>query len=162
MGQSVAEVGHQRVGYRTVSFDSRMRIDGEERRTAASFDKPTERVGEIEENIDELAKRFEEVFVPERSEPVRIPRGSEALYMLQVVRDEAHRFANSFHRERRSMRMRASELDGIRGLGPKRRESLLAVLGGIAGVRAASAEQLAELLPTDVANAVHERLHPPQ
>ena len=117
---------------------------------------------EDEINAASLAKRFEEVFVPERSEPVRIPRGSEALYMLQVVRDEAHRFANTFHRERRSKRMKASELDGIRGLGPKRRESLLAVLGGIAGVRAASAEQLAELLPTDVANAVHERLHPPQ
>ena len=117
---------------------------------------------EDEINAASLAKRFEEVFVPDRAEPVRIPRGSEALYMLQVVRDEAHRFANTFHRERRSKRMKASELDGIRGLGPKRRESLLAVLGGIAGVRAASAEQLAELLPTDVANAVHERLHPPQ
>ena len=117
---------------------------------------------EDEINAASLAKRFEEVFVPERSEPVRIPRGSEALYMLQVVRDEAHRFANTFHRERRSKRMMASELDGIRGLGPKRREALLAALGGIAGVRAASAERLGELLPTDVANAVHERLHPPQ
>jgi len=117
---------------------------------------------EDEINAASLAKRFEEVFVPDRAEPVRIPRGSEALYMLQVVRDEAHRFANTFHRERRSKRMKASELDGIRGLGPKRRESLLAALGGIGAVREASVEQLAVHLPADVAQAVHDRLHPPQ
>ena len=117
---------------------------------------------EDEINAASLAKRFEEVFVPERSEPVRIPRGSEALYMLQVVRDEAHRFANTFHRERRSKRMKASELDGIRGLGPKRRESLLAALGGIGAIREASVEQLSVHLPADVARAVHDRLHPSQ
>ncbi|MFM2181221.1 MAG: UvrABC system protein, partial [Actinomycetota bacterium] len=100
---------------------------------------------------------FEEVFVPDRAEPVRIPRGSDALYMLQVVRDEAHRFANTFHRERRAKRMRSSELDGIKGLGPKRREALLTACGGIAGVRSASLERLTELLPDDVARAVHER-----
>jgi hypothetical protein len=62
-----------------------------------------------------LAKRFEEVYVPGRSEPVEIPRGSEALFMLQRIRDEAHRFANTFHRERRSKRMTSSALDGIPG-----------------------------------------------
>ena len=60
-----------------------------------------------------LAKRFEEVYVPGRSQPVEIPRGSEALFMLQRIRDEAHRFANTFHRERRSKRMTVSALDGI-------------------------------------------------
>ncbi|MFM8644875.1 MAG: excinuclease ABC subunit UvrC, partial [Actinomycetota bacterium] len=64
---------------------------------------------EDEINVAAIAKRFEEVFVPDRGEPIRIPRGSEALYMLQVVRDEAHRFANTFHRERRAKRMKASE-----------------------------------------------------
>jgi excinuclease ABC subunit C len=117
---------------------------------------------EDEINAASLAKRFEEVFVPDRAEPVHIPRGSEALFMLQVVRDEAHRFANTFHRERRSKRMRASELDGIRGLGPKRREALFAELGGIAGVRSATLERLSAVLPAEVARAVHERLHPPQ
>jgi excinuclease ABC subunit C len=117
---------------------------------------------EDEINAASLAKRFEEVFVPERPDPVHIPRGSEALFMLQVVRDEAHRFANTFHRERRSKRMRASELDGIRGLGPKRREALLDELGGLAGVRSATLERLSAVLPAEVARAVHERLHPPQ
>ena len=116
---------------------------------------------EDEINVAAIAKRFEEVFVPESNEPVRIPRGSEALYMLQVVRDEAHRFANTFHRERRSKRMKSSELDGIKGLGPKRRERLLLTLGGIPGVRGASLERLTELLPSDVARAVHERFAPP-
>jgi len=58
--------------------------------------------------------------------------------------------------------MKASELDGIRGLGPKRRESLLAALGGIGAIREASVEQLSVHLPADVARAVHDRLHPPQ
>ena len=117
---------------------------------------------EDEINCAALAKRFEEVFVPERGEPVRIPRGSAALYMLQVVRDEAHRFANTFHRERRSKRMRASELDGIKGLGPKRREKLLTALGGVAGVREATLEQLSELLPLEVATAIHARFATPR
>jgi len=117
---------------------------------------------EDEINVAAIAKRFEEVFVPDQSGPVRIPRGSEALYMLQVVRDEAHRFANTFHRERRAKRMKASELDGIKGLGPKRRETLLKALGGIGGVRGASLERLSELLPLDVAREVHARFTPSQ
>ena len=69
-----------------------------------------------------LAKRFEEVYVPGRSDPVEVPRGSEALFMLQRIRDEAHRFANTFHGERRSKRMTASSLDGIPGLGEARKK----------------------------------------
>ena len=70
-----------------------------------------------------LAKRFEQVFVPGRSTPVDIPRGSEALFMLQRIRDEAHRFANTFHAERRSKRMTRSALDGIPGLGETRAQA---------------------------------------
>jgi len=104
------------------------------------------------------------VYVPDQSDPVRIPRGSEALYMLQVIRDEAHRFANTFHRERRGKRMRASELDGVPGLGSQRRERLLKELGGIAAIKHVSRERLGELswLPAKVADAVHQRFHPPQ
>jgi excinuclease ABC subunit C len=112
---------------------------------------------EEEINVAAIAKKFEEVYLPDKVAPVRIPRGSDALYMLQVVRDEAHRFANTFHRERRSKRMSTSELDGIKGLGPKRRQMLLDALGGIAGVRAAGLERLTEILPPEVARAVHER-----
>jgi excinuclease ABC subunit C len=109
-----------------------------------------------------LAKRFEEVYVPGRSEPVEIPRGSEALFMLQRVRDEAHRFANTFHGERRSKRMTTSALDGVPGLGEARRKKLVKALGGVTGVKQASLEELKALsfLPDAVAEAVHAKLHP--
>jgi excinuclease ABC subunit C len=108
-----------------------------------------------------LAKRFEHVFVPGRSAPVEIPRGSEALFMLQRVRDEAHRFANAFHAERRSKRMTRSALDGIPGLGETRRARLVKELGGVNAVKRASLEQLTALpwLPDAVATAVFERFH---
>ena len=109
-----------------------------------------------------LAKRFEEVYVPGRAEPVEIPRGSEALFMLQRIRDEAHRFANTFHRERRSKRMTASSLDGITGLGDVRKKRLVKELGGINAVKQASLEELEALawLPAPVAAAVHAKFHP--
>ena len=132
-------------------------VDGGKGQLAVAVDVLRELGLEDEISAASIAKRFEEVYVPDRAEPVRIPRGSDALYMLQVVRDEAHRFANTFHRDRRAKRMRSSELDGIKGLGPKRREALLTACGGIAGVRSASLERLTELLPDDVARAVHER-----
>ena len=135
-------------------------VDGGKGQLGVAVDVLRELGLEDEINAASLAKRFEEVYVPDRAESVRIPRGSEALYMLQVVRDEAHRFANTFHRERRSRRMKASELDGIKGLGPKRREKLLASLGDINAVKEASLERLNELLPPDVAQAVHDRFTP--
>ena len=109
-----------------------------------------------------LAKRFEEVYIPGRSEPVEIPRGSEALFMLQRVRDEAHRFANTFHGERRSKRMTTSALDGIPGLGEARKKKLLASMGGVKGVKAASLEELRanSFLPDAVAEAIHAKFQP--
>ena len=109
-----------------------------------------------------LAKRFEEVYLPGRSEPVGVPRGSDGLFMLQRIRDEAHRFANSFHRERRSKSMTRSSLDGIPGLGPARRERLVKSLGGVRAVKAADLDTLRELpfLPDAVAEAVHAHFHP--
>jgi excinuclease ABC subunit C len=104
-----------------------------------------------------LAKRFEEVFVPGRIEPVEIPRGSEALFMLQRIRDEAHRFANTFHRERRSKRMTVSALDGIPGLGEVRQKKLVKALGGVNAVKRAELDDLKALsfLPDAVAEAVY-------
>ncbi|MDQ6928393.1 MAG: excinuclease ABC subunit UvrC, partial [Actinomycetota bacterium] len=72
-----------------------------------------------------LAKRFEEVFVPGQADPIRIPRNSEALYLLQRIRDEAHRFAITYHRQLRNKRMTASALDDIAGLGPTRKRRLV-------------------------------------
>lgn len=110
--------------------------------------------------VASLAKQFEEVFLPGNSQPVSIPRGSEALFMLQRIRDESHRFAISFHRERRDKRMTASVLDGIAGLGPKRKERLIKELGGIRAVKTAKLEEFTALswLPHDVADAVYKKL----
>jgi excinuclease ABC subunit C len=112
--------------------------------------------------VASLAKRFEEVFVPGRTEPVDVPRGSEALFMLQRIRDEAHRFANSFHRELRGKRMVAGALDGIEGLGEARKKRLVKALGGVSSVKRASLEDLLALswLPESVARAVHAKFHP--
>jgi excinuclease ABC subunit C len=110
-----------------------------------------------------LAKRFEEVYLPGRAEPVRIPRQSEALYLLQRVRDEAHRFAVSYHRQLRGKRMTTSVLDGIPGLGETRRKRLTKELGGVGAVKKASLEELRALtwLPDAVADAVHTKIHGP-
>ena len=111
--------------------------------------------------IASLAKRFEEVYVPGRAEPVEVPRGSEALFMLQRIRDEAHRFANTFHGERRSKRMVASSLDGIAGLGSARKEKLVKSMGGVNAVKKASLDDLKALsfLPDAVAEAVYDKFH---
>jgi excinuclease ABC subunit C len=108
-----------------------------------------------------LAKRFEEIYVPGRSEPVEIPRGSEALFMLQRIRDEAHRFANSFHGERRSKRMTVSALDGIPGLGESRKKKLVTAMGGVNAVKRASLDELKvhSFLPDAVAEAIHAKFH---
>jgi excinuclease ABC subunit C len=107
-----------------------------------------------------LAKQFEEVFVPWQDAPIRIPRQSEALYLLQRVRDEAHRFAITFHRELRGKRMTASVLEGIPGLGEARRKRLLDELGGLPGVKAATTDELKALswLPENIGEAVFLRL----
>lgn len=110
-----------------------------------------------------LAKRFEEVYVPGRPEPIRIPRQSEALYLLQRLRDEAHRFAISYHRQLRDRRMTTSVLDGIPGLGPVRQKRLRTELGGVTAVKRASLDQLQALawLPDAVAKAVWDKVHSP-
>jgi len=89
-----------------------------------------------------LAKRLEEVWVPGRDFPVILPRTSEGLYLLQRVRDEAHRFAITFHRQRRSKAMTSSALDGIPGLGEAKRKALLRHFGSVKKVRAASVDEL--------------------
>ncbi|MUH52263.1 MAG: excinuclease ABC subunit UvrC [Actinobacteria bacterium] len=113
--------------------------------------------------IASLAKRFEEVFVPGSSLPINVPRGSEALFMLQRIRDEAHRFANSFHRELRGKRMTKSALDDIAGLGDNRKTRLAKELGGVNAVKKASLDTLKSLtwLPDAVAETVYAKFHPP-
>ncbi|MGH9213735.1 MAG: excinuclease ABC subunit UvrC [Acidimicrobiales bacterium] len=108
-----------------------------------------------------LAKRFEEVFVPGQADPIRIPRGSEALYLLQRIRDEAHRFAITYHRQLRGKRMTRSALDDVPGLGPARRQRLVKELGGVRAVQRASLDDLTALawLPDAVAQVLYDKLH---
>lgn len=113
--------------------------------------------------IASLAKSFEEVYRPGRSEPYRLSRQSEGLYLLQRLRDEAHRFAISYHRTLRGKRMTLGALDGVSGLGPKRRERLIEQFGGLAELRKVSKEELLGVswLPAEVGASVFERLHTP-
>jgi excinuclease ABC subunit C len=92
-----------------------------------------------------LAKRLEEVWLPGQESPVILPRTSEGLYLLQRVRDEAHRFAISFHRKKRSKSMVESALDDIAGLGAGRRKSLLRHFGSLKRLKAASVEDVMEV-----------------
>jgi excinuclease ABC subunit C len=92
-----------------------------------------------------LAKRLEEVWLPDRPDPVILPRSSEALYLLQRVRDEAHRFAITYHRQRRSKSMTASALDTVPGLGDTRRKALLRHFGSVKRIRRATVAEILEV-----------------
>jgi len=103
-----------------------------------------------------LAKREEEIFVPGRSDPILLPRRSEGHYLVQRVRDEAHRFANEGHRKQRAKVGTASILDGVPGVGPKRRKALLSHFGSLEDLRRATVEEIASVpgVPLEVAEAV--------
>jgi excinuclease ABC subunit C len=136
-------------------------VDGGKGQLSVAIEVVKELGLEDEIPVASLAKKFEEVFIPGQSHPVNVPRGSEALYMLQRIRDEAHRFANSFHRELRDKRMKESVLDGIAGLGASRRQRLLKELGTLKAVKEAPLEQLQALpwLPDAVALAIFHKIH---
>ncbi len=108
-----------------------------------------------------LAKRIEEVFVPGRSGPILLEPGSDALRILQRVRDEAHRFAITFHRSRRDKAMTASVLDGVRGVGPARKRALLRHFGSPDRLLTASREELEAVpgVPGKLAREIHRQLH---
>ncbi|TQJ40877.1 excinuclease ABC subunit C [Arthrobacter sp. SLBN-112] len=91
-----------------------------------------------------LAKRLEEVWLPDSDFPVILPRTSQGLYLLQRIRDEAHRFAITFHRQKRGKAMTVSALDAVPGLGASKRKALLAHFGSVKGVKAATVEELAQ------------------
>ena len=107
-----------------------------------------------------LAKRLEEVYVPANPDPVTIPKGEEALYLLQRVRDEAHRFAVTYHRKLRGKRMVDSILDEVPGVGPVRKRALIRHFGSLKRIREASKDALAGVVPDKVAENLYEALHP--
>ncbi|HEY6539268.1 MAG TPA: helix-hairpin-helix domain-containing protein, partial [Candidatus Dormibacteraeota bacterium] len=107
-----------------------------------------------------LAKRFEELYVPNQAEPIHLPEGSPALFLVQRVRDEAHRFAITRHRAKRAKAGVHSRLDEIGGLGPKRKRALLLRFGSVDGIRSASWEELTSVpgVTRGVAAAIKEIL----
>jgi excinuclease ABC subunit C len=106
-----------------------------------------------------LAKREEEIYVPERQEPLRLDRHDPALQLLQMVRDETHRFAVSSHRRRRSKRTLHSELDDLPGIGDKRRRLLIERFGSASGVKQASEQDLINVLGRKVGKTLYDELH---
>jgi excinuclease ABC subunit C len=113
-------------------------------------------VGWTEQPIAALAKENEELFVPGRPDPIVLPRDSQALFLVQRVRDEAHRFAVSFHRQRRSKTTFQSRLDEIPGIGPKRKQALLRHFGSVKGIREAATDDL--LAVPGITRAVAEQI----
>ncbi|MCC9174712.1 excinuclease ABC subunit UvrC [Arthrobacter sp. zg-Y179] len=119
-------------------------VDGGQPQVAAAS-KALADLGITDVQVVGLAKRLEEVWVPDSDFPVILPRASEALFLLQRVRDEAHRFAITFHRQKRGKSMTASLLDDVPGLGPSKRQALLKHFGSVKKLRAATEEELLEV-----------------
>ncbi|MEZ5119292.1 MAG: excinuclease ABC subunit UvrC [Candidatus Nanopelagicales bacterium] len=107
-----------------------------------------------------LAKRLEEVWVPDQDDPVILSRRSQGLYLLQRIRDEAHRFAISYHRQKRSRRLSTSVVEDIPGVGPNRRKALMRAFGSLTRLRKASVEELAAVpgISAELAAAIHQHL----
>jgi excinuclease ABC subunit C len=105
-----------------------------------------------------LAKQNEEIFLPGRSASIQLPRHSQALYLIQRIRDEAHRYGITAHRKRRTKLGLASRLDAIPGIGPARRKALLKHFGSVDKIRQASVEELSDVVPVDAAEAIKEHL----
>jgi excinuclease ABC subunit C len=135
-------------------------IDGGPAQVSAAV-KALDELGVVDVAVCGLAKRLEEVWLPGEDGPVILPRSSEGLYLLQRVRDEAHRFAIAYHRSRRAAALTSSELDAVPGLGPARRGALLKRFGSVRKLRAASATDIAAVpgFGLRTADAVYHALH---
>jgi excinuclease ABC subunit C len=105
-----------------------------------------------------LAKQREEIFFPHKSESLMLPRHSQALYLVQRIRDEAHRYGITAHRKKRQKIGMASQLDSIPGIGPTRRKALLKHFGSVDKIRQASVDELRAVVPEDVANSIRAHL----
>jgi excinuclease ABC subunit C len=135
-------------------------IDGGPAQVAAAV-RALDELGVVDVAICGLAKRLEEVWLPEDDGPVILPRSSEGLYLLQRVRDEAHRFAITYHRAKRGAAVRTSELDSVPGLGPARKATLLRQFGSVRKLSAASLQEIAAVpgFGQRTAEAVYNALH---
>jgi excinuclease ABC subunit C len=136
-------------------------IDGGPAQVGAAV-RALDELGVVDVAVCGLAKRLEEVWLPGEDGPVILPRSSEGLYLLQRVRDEAHRFAITYHRAKRAAALKSSELDTVPGLGPARRATLLRQFGSLRKLTSASVQEIAETpgFGRVTAEAVYTALHP--
>jgi excinuclease ABC subunit C len=137
-------------------------VDGGKGQLHAAVDALHE-VGRQDLPIVSLAKRLEEIFLPHRNESVLLPRTSQALYLVQRVRDEAHRFAITYHRNVRGKQATVSQIDAVPGIGPARRKALIKTFGSVRGIKAATAEEIAGVpgIDSKLATAIKEHLGTP-
>ena len=107
-----------------------------------------------------LAKEQELIFVPDDPDPVYLPRNSQSLYLVQRIRDEAHRFAITYHRQRRASQAVRSGLDAVTGVGPKKKKGLVRHFGSVAAIRNASVEEIAAVpgINRKLAQTIREQL----
>jgi excinuclease ABC subunit C len=138
--QMTSEEPDERFGYRP----SLLVVDGAGPQVAAATRALTD-LGIVDISVVGLAKRLEEIWVPDDPFPVILPRNSEGLFLMQRLRDEAHRFAITYHRSKRAKAMTSSVLDDIPGLGESKRTALLRHFGSVKKVRAATAEEICEV-----------------
>jgi len=157
MRQAV-ERRYRRVLEETGAMPDLILIDGGRGQLNAALAALTE-LGVEETAVVSLAKREEEVYLPEAPEPLRLGRDDAGLRLLQEIRDEAHRFAVSRHRRRRSARTLHSRLDELAGVGPRRRKLLIQSFGSVQGVREASLDDLQKALGAATGRKVFEQIH---
>ncbi|OGC85585.1 MAG: hypothetical protein A2142_01170 [candidate division Zixibacteria bacterium RBG_16_48_11] len=115
-----------------------------------------------DQDVIALAKRLDEVYLPGIAEPIMLPKTSASLRLLQRIRDEAHRFAVTYHRTKRSQRLFSSELDAISGIGQTRKRNLLTRFGSLERIKSASLQEIIESkgIPEKVALKVYQHFHP--
>jgi len=153
--REVIERRYSRVIEEGRAFPDLIMVDGGKGQLSSAVE-VLNRFGIRDQPIIGLAKRLEEVFVPGKSEPELLPKTSSGLRLLQQTRDEAHRFAVTYHRSVRSKRTLQTELDLIEGIGKKRATELLEAFGSVQGVKFATHEQLGEIVGEKVANRIRE------
>jgi len=156
--QEVIERRYSKVSENNEIIPDLIMVDGGKGQLSSSVE-VLEKLGIKNYNIIGLAKRLEEVYLPNKSEPELIPKTSSGLKLLQQIRDEAHRFANTFHRKRRSKRIISSELLEIDGIGEKTAEKLLKKFGSVKNIFNSSFESLAEVIGKKQANIIIQHLN---
>ncbi|HKW78049.1 MAG TPA: helix-hairpin-helix domain-containing protein, partial [Candidatus Limnocylindria bacterium] len=130
-------------------------VDGGKPQLSAARDALSE-LGRLDVPFAALAKEREELFRPERPDPIVLPRTSQGLYLVQRVRDEAHRFAVTYHRSLRAKRSVRSVLDEVPGVGPRRKRELMRRFGSVKGIREADVDEIAAL--SGISRALAERI----